>query len=95
MVSGVHGLAWGRDVVAGSCIRAQGCRGCLGRSGGVGLAPGVGAGLQHGRVGIGHGLTWAAAWEKARQAGVVAAVDNVTGRYEWPCKTSGHVHGDG
>ena len=39
--------------------------------------------------------TWAAAWEKARQAGVVAAVDNVTGRYEWPCKTSGHVHGDG
>ena len=68
MVPGVHGLAWGRDMATGSCIGAQGYRGCQCRSGGVRLAPGVGAGLQHGKVGTGHGSTWAAAWERARRA---------------------------
>ena len=56
MVSGVHGLAWGRDMAAGSCMAAQSCRGCQGRSSGVRLAPGVGA--------------WSAAWESRNRAWV-------------------------
>ena len=56
MVPGVHGLAWGRDMAIGSCIGAQGCRGCQCRSGGVRLAPGVGG--------------WSAAWESRNRAWV-------------------------